>query len=491
MWGTLIALQKDNITSVGETKTTEYNYSAGPIVHVLAMVAKCCPDILTAAKIRLVVHLAFSGVAVLKRDYALMKAAAQCLQATQGYLQTPQQKQQEEVETKTNASSEAREIRSALLEAAPGIRDVILGFWCGNEEAETRQWFEVCEEALHALFHVHPSPDKVFASIIVPLYADLASNSAASASSEEKKVTTDPSRLSRVLFTIGQGAICSLVFTERIANLAKKYAELNKIASANHDSSGKHLSAEKEREGEVDAMEEEMGMVAAADAEHERIFTIVTERQLVCDNLFGKFHPLVAYVVANESNTFSHGLLRETSLLALCRLMSVSSVLCELYLPLLFTIVERETSEHVRTTVMIALGDLAFRFPNSLEPWTARMYARLSDSDVLVRYNTLMTLTHLILNDMIKVKGQVSHVVMCLNDSNQKVRDLAGLFFTELSKRSNNPVYNLLGDIIGSLSLHRYSISHIPNARNSLLIHTNACTGLTVHLTVSLHATGS
>jgi len=48
-------------------------------------------------------------------------------------------------------------------------------------------------------------------------------------------------------------------------------------------------------------------------------------------------------------------------------------------------------------------------------------YARLSDEDVLVRYNTLMTLTHLILNDMIKVKGQVSHMVLCLNDSSEKV----------------------------------------------------------------------
>lgn len=27
-------------------------------------------------------------------------------------------------------------------------------------------------------------------------------------------------------------------------------------------------------------------------------------------------------------------------------------------------------------SVMIALGDLAFRFPNSIEPWTPRMYSR-------------------------------------------------------------------------------------------------------------------
>ena len=41
--------------------------------------------------------------------------------------------------------------------------------------------------------------------------------------------------------------------------------------------------------------------------------------------------------------------------------MSVSSALCEMYLPLLFTVLEKEPSEQVRTTALIALGDLAFR----------------------------------------------------------------------------------------------------------------------------------
>jgi len=40
---------------------------------------------------------------------------------------------------------------------------------------------------------------------------------------------------------------------------------------------------------------------------------------------------------------------------------------------------------------------------------TARIYARLGDGAASVRYNTLMVLTHLILNDMVKVKGQVTY----------------------------------------------------------------------------------
>jgi len=276
----------------------------------------------------------------------------------------------------------------------------------------------------------------------VPLYANLASTLGT-----DGQAFASPSKLARVLFVLGQGAICSLVFTEKIAAMSKKCNEEKQKTQAAvvQKTKGAHSTVS-------DAMEEEMGLVAAADAEHERTYMLVIEKQLVIENILGKFHPLIAYVVANESGSFSDALVRETSILALCRFMSVSSEVCELYLPLLFTIVEREKSAAVRTSVMIAVGDLSFRFPNSLEPWTAHMYGRLSDDDDLVRYNTLMALTHLILNDMIKVKGQVSHMVLCLNDSCEKVRDLACLFFTELAKRSNNPVYNLMGDIISILS---------------------------------------
>ena len=53
---------------------------------------------------------------------------------------------------------------------------------------------------------------------------------------------------------------------------------------------------------------------------------------------------------------------------------------------------------------------------------------------------------------MLKVKGQVAQVVLSLNDACPEVRDLAHVFFQKLSDRANNPVYNLLGDIIGVFS---------------------------------------
>ncbi len=41
----------------------------------------------------------------------------------------------------------------------------------------------------------------------------------------------------------------------------------------------------------------------------------------------------------------------------------------------------RSVEPAVRSNLVIAIGDLAFRFPNLLEPWTPNMYLPLSDSD--------------------------------------------------------------------------------------------------------------
>jgi condensin complex subunit 1 len=36
-----------------------------------------------------------------------------------------------------------------------------------------------------------------------------------------------------------------------------------------------------------------------------------------------------------------------------------------------------------------------------------------------------MVLTHLILNDMVKVKGQISEMAICLEDAEPRIADLA------------------------------------------------------------------
>jgi hypothetical protein len=84
------------------------------------------------------------------------------------------------------------------------------------------------------------------------------------------------------------------------------------------------------------------------------------------------------------------------------------STFSEANLQILFTVAESAPSEIVRSNCTIALGDLAVRFPNLLEPWTEYIYARLRDPSVSVRKNAVLVISHLILNDMMKVSLSLS-----------------------------------------------------------------------------------
>jgi condensin complex subunit 1 len=75
----------------------------------------------------------------------------------------------------------------------------------------------------------------------------------------------------------------------------------------------------------------------------------------------------------------------------------------------------------------------------------------------VVKKNTLMVLTHLILNGMIKVKGQLGEMAKCTEDEEPRVSDLAKLFFDELSKKDNS-LYNNLQDIISHLSVGQHAV---------------------------------
>ncbi len=88
----------------------------------------------------------------------------------------------------------------------------------------------------------------------------------------------------------------------------------------------------------------------------------------------------------------------------------------------------------------------------SLTPWSTHLFERLHDDAVSVRKSSLMVISHMILNGVLKGRGQMAPVAACLEDAERKVADLANLFFHELSKRAGNPIYNLLPDTISQLS---------------------------------------
>lgn len=163
--------------------------------------------------------------------------------------------------------------------------------------------------------------------------------------------------------------------------------------------------------------------------------------------------------------------LRKAAVLTLCKFMCVSSQFCEDNLGLLLHILSTSSDAVVRSNVVIALGDIAICFGTLVDENSDRLYAGLGDADLGVKKHTLMVLTHLILNGMIKVKGQLGEMAKCLEDDEPRVSDLAKLFFSELATKEN-AVYNNLPDIISHLSIGKHAVDEETFARTMKFIFT-------------------
>jgi hypothetical protein len=256
-------------------------------------------------------------------------------------------------------------------------------------------WFSVCEEAVHTIYKIHPSPELVVEAVIKGIYFRL---------SEEEFTSTE--MLTCFLFVLGQTAVNTVIEIEKIAKLMKSYLLTTKPKQHEEDKKKAKASSKASKatveDGNIEDFEEQMGISAAIDAEYDQEVYNLTERNLVLNqrnqatamtNLLGEFLPLLKFIVANDAKQFSNYHLRNVAVLTLLRFMSLSSVVCEENLSLLFTVLSKDEKKEelsnkkkneyndeeniqLKTTILVAMGDFAFRFPNVMEPWTNQLYQR-------------------------------------------------------------------------------------------------------------------
>ena len=322
------------------------------------------------------------------------------------------------------------------------LQVVIRGDWCDDKiRSDTEAWFDAADQAIKALFFLSPEPEKYCAETIHGMYQRTFSSDYESC---------HPLRLARFLHVCGSIALETLVYTEGLVSGVRR-AQAKKSLKKQEDAD-RNKTTNQGLDDQDEAIEAELGLAAEAELENERMMVDISENEILNRNLLRQFCPLMIHVVSDESGKYGHEILQQAAVLALCKFMCVSSQFCEKHLPLLFSALSKSPEATImKSNTVVALGDLAFRFPNEVEPYTPKLYACLRDPSIKIRRHTLMVLTHLLLNDMIKVKGNVSEVALCLEDNDQSIRDMSKLLFFELAKRSNNPVYNLLPEIVSQL----------------------------------------
>lgn len=156
--------------------------------------------------------------------------------------------------------------------------------------------------------------------------------------------------------------------------------------------------------------------------------------------------------------------IQKSASLAMVKFMATSQRYCKDNLGLFLTLLEKSSFDSVRANLVIGFGDIIMMYPNLMDQNLNHLFARLHDSSKLVKRNALTVLTHVILNGIVKMRGQMADMTRCLLDSDNCIVNHAKLFFTELSEKDSSIIYNNIHDILGQLNsstLGRDQYEHI------------------------------
>ncbi|MBA0654795.1 hypothetical protein Goklo_021731, partial [Gossypium klotzschianum] len=292
-------------------------------------------------------------------------------------------------------------------------------------------WYAAADKAIDAVYILHPTPETLAADLVKKSLSSVFDGTSGealqndTASSNSIVLSTiQVVKLSRYLFVASHVAMNQLAYIEScVRKIQKQKGNKGKV-----DSEGTE-NAETQKYNGINA---ELGLAASEDAVLDTLAERA-EKEIVCGscsekNLIGECAPFLSKLCRNF-------VLMQKSKGDFMPELFIEWISSDENLQLLFTVVENAPSEIVRSNCTIALGDLAVRFPNLLEPWTENMYARLKDPSVTVRKNAVLVLSHLILNDMMKVKGYINEMAVRVEDNDERISNLAKLFFHELSKK--------------------------------------------------------
>ncbi|KAG4402269.1 hypothetical protein GLYMA_02G157700v4 [Glycine max] len=323
------------------------------------------------------------------------------------------------------------------------LESLITGFWL-----PANIWFAAADKAIAAIYAIHPTPETIAADMIKKSLSSVCNDGGVNVQSDidtssgSMPLTVQVAKLSRCLFIISHVAMNQLVYIESCARKIQKQKltkEKKDNENQNLDSNGT-VSTGTQKDNDINA---ELGFAASEDAALDALFE-KAEKEIVSGgsnekNLIGICATFLSKLCKNLGLMQKYPELQASAMLALCRLMIIDADFCDANLQLLFTVVEEN------------------------------MYARLKDPCASVRKNAVLVLSHLILNDMMKVKGYINEMAVRLEDEDERISNLAKLFFLELSKKGNNPIYNLLPDILSKLSQQNLSKDSFCNIMQFLI----------------------
>lgn len=289
-------------------------------------------------------------------------------------------------------------------------------------------WIPAIQASIDVLFQICAQPVATMETIVKKIVAECSSSS--------KSLT-----LAKLIFIIGHLALKADI---QLARLQQQHQQASK-------------AFEKKSKATDSASIEEHVSSATFEESIADFYTLIRERELLfaSDALLAPFRELVVWIINHPQRFSPNSLLYSMSALSLAKLMATSEEFCKQQMPKFLELLTGNTvNERIQSNLIVAFGDFTTSFPSLMDEHIVVLYERLLDHSIRVRINSLLVLSWLILNGMIKVKGQLHLITLCFLDSDPKIAHLSQTFFQDLGTKDPNAIYNAIPDLISNLSSH-------------------------------------
>lgn len=315
------------------------------------------------------------------------------------------------------------------------VTDKVIGKYL---DTPLQGYMALCSSVVKMIFKACWNPMKISDRLLKDMYNKLLENGKEEKNDGEKEtITYNEGMLTSLFHVYGETIFRKWQYIDKDVYIALR----KQVNAPQNDES----TLEEEFETEVQE--------AANDALLNSINEVCEVFLDVEDSLDCYLHKLLVKVCFGivSSNRSTSSNLQTVAVSTLAKLMMASSSFCENNIQVLVTIIEKASFETVRANAVLGIGDLIMRFPNILDPWTNHLYGRLKDSSSVVRLHTVVVLSHLITREMIKVRGQIAELCLCLEDPEPSISVRVRSLLKILSQKGN-ALYNVVPDIISRLS---------------------------------------
>lgn len=208
-----------------------------------------------------------------------------------------------------------------------------------------------------------------------------------------------------------------------------------------------------ENANENEELDQAMGGFDSLYQNQRELLSEIREKKVIYDNILGIFTPIltstVRKIISNKGNLAANELntsMTHSCILTLFKFATVSQEFCETHIPLIIELIHKDIDPSLAVKSLIGLSDLIKRFPQIVEPYSSQIFSTLESPHRDVKKTAMIIITHLILNDMLKIKGEIVDIIMKLSDEDAEIRKFTQLFLVQLHKKDPMVSFQITSD---------------------------------------------